>query len=488
MRNAVKLAVGEMGSRIPLMLLELILARLLGPAIYGVWSIVQTFATYGNFLQLGVASSLARREPGLIERGAHDEIRAYRAAAYGLQFMVVGGLVVVILGLSVTVEGVFDAIGGLTMALALLLVILMQQITITTQASAVNEYKFMETSISRLAYAFSFLIVGLIVVRFEPPLLWLTIGWAASLLVALVLLHVITRSVLPLPAIDLVRTVLLLRDGFPFMLQGLLRFGLVSIDKVVVFSVMRPEVVGYYALGSLASSVTGLIGTMISRVSLPTLLRIDERNGGIDLLQVEFERMVSLIQVLNYGALITICFFSPILVHFLLPSYKPATQVIGILAIAGGFTGMAQAMSDVAMSLRVKAAVLVNTSSTMVVQALLLTLAWKLGAGIEGIAVSVLTAMALMSARGSWLAMDAVGIKRCVARRRLCGSAITAVVAVLACLAALELQIESLKSMTDAPIGTLSLNLLVIALISVGMLVAIKRIRQRSDDDREGNE
>lgn len=483
MHNAAKLSLGELGSRVPLIMLELTLARLLGPAVYGVWSIIQTFANYGNFLQLGVASSLARREPGLIERGAKDEIRKYRAAAYGMQLIVVGGVTVVILALSVAVEGVLDAIGGLTTALSLLLVIVVQQITITAQGSAVNEYKFMETSISRLVYAFLFLFLGLIAARFEAPLLPLTLGWAASLLVALVVLSVMARGVLLFPAIDPPRSALLLEDGFPIMLQGLMRFGLVSIDKLAVFFLFRPEIVGYYAIGSLAASITGLLGTMLARVSLPILLRINERTDGNQLLQAEFVRMVTLIHVLTFGALFMVCSFSPILVNFFLPSYEPAMQTIGILAVAGGFSGIAQAMHDVAMSFRVKAAVLMNTLVAIAVQALLLSFAWKLGAGFEGIAASVLIVTALMSVRSHWLAMNAVSLPHAVMRRYFVRSVITSIIAVLVCLAALEFQIASLKQMSDAPIAAVAANIVLMGLISVGMLVAIKLLYRRTDND-----
>lgn len=51
--NAVRHGVGEIGSRVPLVILELLLARLLGPAIYGLWSVVHTVIQYGNFLHFG---------------------------------------------------------------------------------------------------------------------------------------------------------------------------------------------------------------------------------------------------------------------------------------------------------------------------------------------------------------------------------------------------------------------------------------------------
>ena len=273
-QHTLRFAVGEVGSRVPLLVLEVALARLLGPAVYGLWSIIQTYATYGNFLHFGVTSSLARREPILIKLGEREEVRAKRAAAYGFQIVVVA---VVALGI-VTISSVFPSgiasIGGIGIALALLSVILAQQIMITAQASALNEYRILASSVARLAFAFSFLLLGLAVARTEAPILWLTLSWTFALVIALGIFQFLTRGILVRPRIDWHRTLPMLSDGFPIMVQGLLRLGLISVDKIAVYAVARPEEVGYYGIGALGASVTGLFGSMVARVSLPTLLRL----------------------------------------------------------------------------------------------------------------------------------------------------------------------------------------------------------------------
>ncbi|WP_407496735.1 hypothetical protein [Pseudooceanicola sp. MF1-13] len=481
-RNAMRLAVGELGSRLPLLLLEVTLARLLGPAVYGIWSIIQTFATYGNFLHFGVSSSMARREPGLIELGSPSEVLANRAAAYGFQIMVI----VVVAGLLVTISSVhddaFDAIGGLSTALALLVVILAQQFTISTQASALNEYKVIASSIARLVYAFAFLAIGLFVVRFDPPLLWLTLGWAVALALALMLLNVIARGILIFPRLDYSRTISMLRDGFPIMVQGLLRFGLMSVDKIAVFWVARPEAVGFYGIGSLAASVTGLFGSMIARVSLPTLLRLRERTNSPVLMQAEFDRMVGLIQLLTYSALFTVCAVSPLLIHFVLPDYEPAVRAIGILAIAGGFTGLAQAMSDVTMSLGIKAAVLANTVITLLLELLFLGVAWNIDGGIESMAASVLAAMILMSGRSVWLCMRAIGFAHDVARRRLITLTGYATVVMVVCLGVLEIQMICMANLKSDARPAIIFNVLLSLMACLGLIIALKRFRERSEE------
>lgn len=416
-RNAAKLALGEFGSRVPLLVLELMLARAFGPTLYGIWSIIQTFATYGNFLHLGTASSLARREPGLIECGALDELKARRAATYGLQSIVIIVITLIIITVWMVVGDIFVQLGGIATILALLLVIFAQQLTITTQASAINEYKVLPISIARLIYGFTFFFMGLLVIQYQLSLFWLTLLWAGAIFLALGVLNILTGTLFVMPKIDTARTSALIWDGFPIMFQGLLRFGLVSVDKFVVFSAARPDALGYYGLAALSGSISGLTGTMIARVSLPTLLRFKEQQHGEVKLHQEFEKMTCLINFIMFGVVLLICSYFPIFAFTFLKAYMPAVNVVGILVIAGGFAGFAQAMSEVAMSFGVKAKVLTNTLLTLLIQIILLIFAWSLGAKIELIASSVLVAMLFMSVRAYWVAIIAVGLQKALLRR-----------------------------------------------------------------------
>lgn len=479
-KNTLRLAVGEIGSRVPLLVLEVTLARLLGPAVYGLWSIVQTFATYGNFLHFGVSSSLARREPMLIERGEREEVRARRAAAFGFQILVVTIVALALLIAARAFPYLLESVGGVEIALALLCVILVQQITITTQASALNEYRMMASSIARLVFAFAFLFLGLWVARFEAAIFWLTLSWALALIIALAVLQFIARGILVRPRIDWQRTLPMLSDGFPIMLQGLLRFGLMSVDKMAVFAVARPEAVGFYGIGALGASVTGLLGAMVARVSLPTLLRLRARGGADVHMQTEFTRMMRLIQTLTFAAIFVICALSPLLVHFVLPEYDPAVRVIGILAIAGGFTGLAQALSDVSMSFGVKAAVLLNTVFTLLVEVTLLAVAWIAFAKIEAMALAVLCAMFLMCGRAFWLGMRAVGFPKSAAKVGLVNLTLRAIVGVGLCFAVIELQVYCVDRLNTDVVPAMVLNSFLLVLISVSMMVIFLKLRNIS--------
>lgn len=482
-RNTLRFAVGEMGSRVPLLMLELTLARVLGPATYGIWSVVQTLATYGNFLHLGVASSLTRREPGLIAKGQRVELRANRAAAYGFQSLVVAAVVAAYFLLREVLPAVPARLGGFEIGLAVIVVIFAQQITITAQSSALNEYFVSAAAAARLVFAFIFLGLGLLAARTERPILWLTLAWSLALVAGLVMLRALSPGVLTMPALDLRRSRALLVDGFPIMLQGLLRFGLMSIDRLAVFLVASPQALGFYGIGSLGAGVTGLFGAMVARVSLPTILRLRVRSDATPEVVREFDRLLKLIQVLTVAVVLPVCAFSPLFLHLFLPAYKPAVWTIGFLALAGGFTGMGQALNDVAMSLGIKGPVLMTTVSMLLLESILVVVAWFSTRSIEGVAFAVLCTMAILSWRGAWLAFVSLGLSASDGRHRLIVLVAYSVSAAAVCFGALSLQERVIELLSVSLMPVFVFNALTVVVLVGGVRYALKASRWRTESE-----
>lgn len=478
-RNALRFAVGEVGSRLPLLVLEISLARTLGPSIYGVWSVIQTFATYGNFLHFGVSSSLARLEPRLIQTARQSELHANRAATYGFQLLVISVIMLAYVAVGLLVPSIPERIGGLQIGLALMLVVLAQQMTITAQSSALNMYKIGAASVARLVFAFIFLGLGLLSAQTKAPIQWLTLSWSMALAIALGILSFLSPGLLARPTIDLGRTFVLLADGFPIMLQGVLRFALMSMDKLAVFALANPVVVGYYGIGSLAASLTGLSGSIVARVSLPTLLRLRSRSDETKEICLEFDRMLSLIQILTVSVIFPISAFEPLFIHMFLPRYEPAIWTIGILAVVGGFVGLGQALNDITMSLGIKAAVLHNTLITLVMQAFLIALAWTIAGNIEAVAQAVLVSMIFLAGRSSCLCMVAVGFDSRETRQRLITLATRTVLAVVGCLIALGLQNAAIQRLPQSVFPLIIANVILISIFAIGVWCLISRSRIR---------
>jgi hypothetical protein len=184
---------------------------------------------------------------------------------------------------------------------------------------------------------------------------------------------------------------------------------------------------------------------------LPTLLRLDAQNGAKTMMVAEFNRVLLLVQIFSAVTVVSVCVVTPILLHFVLPVYEPAARTIGILTIAGAFTGLVQALNDVSMSFGVKAAVLKSTIAALIIEALLLTIAWQYVGQIEAIAFAVLTTMAGLVLPSLWLASRAAG-QDIVDTKRLVVKIITrAILVAVCCLFVLESQIHVVNKLKSSP-------------------------------------
>ena len=190
--------------------------------------------------------------------------------------------------------------------------------------------------------------------------------------------------------------------------------------------------------------------------------------------------MLQLIQLLTFVAIFSICALSPILVHFVLPAFNPAIRVIGILAIAGGFAGLAQALNDVTMSLGVKKPVLLNTVSTLLVEIIFLALAWAIFGHIEAIALATLSALFLMCGRSLWLGMRAVRFTKNDVRASLLKTSLRAILAVGLCIVVIELQAYCVDRIDSDLVPMLVLNSLILGLIGASMWTLVRKLRGNS--------
>lgn len=398
--NALRHGAGELGSRVPLVVLELILARTLGPVIYGLWSMLQTVILYGNFLHFGVVSSLTRKEPGMHQRGDSGGLAALRSATYGFQIAVV----VLVLAL-VSLAGLIwpslgSRFGGNALFPVLIITILLQQIQITAQASAINSFYVTQNARARVLFSVVFFGLGILASRQEPPLVWLMSAWSGALIASTTTLYISLPSIRARPRLDPAQIRLLLQDGFPIFIQGLLRLLLSNIDKLMVWLLAPAQVLGIYALGTLAAGLTGMFSSIVLRVSLPTLLRLRERDQDGPHIANEVTRTLWFALLASFFAACIAGAFAPLFIHFLLPAYREGYWTTTILACTGSVIGLSQAAADIALSFGVKRLVLSATLLFVPVMPVLIALVW---AATASTVVVALVTLPVFTVYASWL-------------------------------------------------------------------------------------
>lgn len=148
--NIIKYSSGEIISRIPLTLLEMSLVAILSPSLYGAWSLIQSLVSYGNFSHFGIASSLTRKEPGLISKNLFAQIKKYRSNAYASQIIIIIFISLILILWNKIFKNSFELIGGYPSIIFLLITIYLQQLLIVGYSSSINELKIKLVSFLRI--------------------------------------------------------------------------------------------------------------------------------------------------------------------------------------------------------------------------------------------------------------------------------------------------------------------------------------------------
>ena len=388
LKNFFKLGYGELGSRLPLIVLEISIARNLGPFLYGQWSLFYTIIQYGNFIHFGVVSSLARKEPSLIVKEAFETLKDLRSSSFGFQFLIAFFLFLFLLLLHYTDNSLFQDY-QIGIVLLLLVTIFAQQINLTIQVSALNQYKFNLISRCRLIFAFSFLVLGLIACFTENPIEFLILSWSISILFSLVYFFSKEPSYFPKPKINFPLIKLLLYDGSPIFFQGILRLGMTNIDRLILWYFSDSESVGIYSIGMFAGSLIYMVSTLVGKVSLPDLLRKKEI-ATLDILKNSTKSTFKLSVFIGSSLFLIIVFCSPIVIIFFMEQYKKAIFPIFLLSSSSIFLSQSQLASEVLLSFGIKTKVVFASILSLIISVFLTSLVYLAYEDISAVAFIIL--------------------------------------------------------------------------------------------------
>lgn len=412
-------AVGEVGSRIPLTIVELLFAKALGPVQYGLWSIVQTIVAHGNFLHLGAVSSLSRKEPSLRVANDLDSIRKMRAATYGFQYGFSALIFALICGfVFFSSEENRPAITSLLPAV--IVTVALQQVLMTSQSCVINEQKFVAQSASRLLYGIVFLLVGVSLISLCAPGVKLVIlAWDVALLSAIAMLFWATPSIRILPRIDLATTVYLIRDGSPILLQGLMRTSMSNLDRIIIWILADGFSLGIYALGALGGTTCLLLGSLVSRISLPDFLQSRARGDENGVLSSKLENVFSLGSALGFCGALGICCFTPAILGVFIPSYGGHEVVFAALGMAGATASISQIAADISLSLGYKKRVIGTTFVCLLALGMVVSSVWSLTLRIEFVAIATVPLLFVYALVMVGLTYNAIGFSRRESRLRI---------------------------------------------------------------------
>jgi O-antigen/teichoic acid export membrane protein len=366
-----------------------LVARFLGPSLYGLRTVFGLVVDYEYFSHLGTFDAARREVPYL--RGNRDDEKAQTILnnVFGINLLysliVLGAMVVAAVIMRtenfqrvyidfVLFLGVYCVLGKVNAFYTIKLTV-DKRSNVLSRARLIDGFTYALFCIS-LTYLFSMrgLFVGLLI----------------SSLVVAIYMYANIREIPPLqmsPGI----IIGLLKIGFPIMVIGLMFIVMRSVDRIIIASLLNREMLGYFAIGTIVSGfVYATIGDIARVIFAP---RIMERLGETGDTQ----------SIKNYFIEPTIiaAYFTPYIagplflgmhipIRYFLPEYMPALSVVRILVLGAFFISIVMMPAMICVAINKQVNVVLLFSAAISIDAILSCLLIHFGWGISGVAVGTL--------------------------------------------------------------------------------------------------
>jgi O-antigen/teichoic acid export membrane protein len=360
-----------------------IVARVLGPAAFGVFSALMLLMNYSQYLHFGLLTAMIKKVPYFAGRKQHRKVDKIKNVAFTGSLLVIA---VVSLCLFIATFFLKDMSASTINSVRIVsVVMILQQVYFFYQNFFMVAKRFTTISKSMLVYSASyFVILLLLIFRFGLE------GVFTTLLLShiLVISYFIKKGGLVFRLdLDVKNALKLAMIGFPFLMFFVLNIILMSVDRLLILKFLDNSQLGYYSVGFMILEVVILVPLVINYITLPHLLnRYGEKRDTKHLKSLLFQPLA----ILSYALAITIGFvfvLAPFAIFYLLPQYLASILVLKILLIATFFNSVGGAATNFLVTVNRERKILFLQLGAIVLMALLGYTAIQRGFGIIGVAV-----------------------------------------------------------------------------------------------------
>jgi len=382
-RQVVQLSTANITVQVTRFIKNFLLARLLGPQLFGLWNGLQVLLVYGVNAHLGVLHAMNREVPLRRGRGQREAIPAL--ARVSLTFTMMATLALAVVLVLISISPLVDGLEAVALRL-LAAVLLAQQLYQFFQFWLRADDQFALLSRTLVVSAVIELAVTVAWVYYAG-FLGIFYGFLAGALVAVVLC---LRAVNPaFWRLDFNFSLIpqLVRLGFPMMIIGLSYSLMTTLDRVLIINFLGAEQLGYYALGPLVLAALTYLPATINQVIYP---KLGERYGATGEVRSVTGYVIRPTVITAYlmafvlgGAYLGL----PLLLH-LLPKYNAGLPAARILFAGFYFLSLVGASANLLVTINRQMQYLVTLCAAIALGLLLNFAAIFAGWGIAGIAAT----------------------------------------------------------------------------------------------------
>ncbi|MBC8185516.1 oligosaccharide flippase family protein [candidate division KSB1 bacterium] len=358
------------------------IARILGPTLYGLWSVFHTAIALGAHLGLGTSQAMRREVP--FNKGKNkqqDNITIFQNS-FTFQLLVSLSVCVILLALSQT-----NLIGDLKTEFRLLGFVLILNNTFFFLTNKLNgEKKIYSYAVFSLLYSLMNTLFGISLIfccKINGLFIGMIISHAILLSASLKKRYLYVGFQIKLKVIKE-----LIKIGFPIMILNLSSVLMKQIDKLLVFTFLGRTMAGYYGLAAFISILVQNIPNSISNVLFPRMMQKYGRTNRKEDIENYFLQPITIIANSMPIILGMVFIFSDAVILMILPKYAPALTIIKILILSLFFTSILRVPTDILILFNKQKRVMYIQIAFLILGGLFDYIAIREGFGIEGVALA----------------------------------------------------------------------------------------------------
>ena len=363
------------------------IARLLGPALYGYWSIIKSFLITGFFLNMGMTNGMLREVP--FYRGQDDVDQVYLLQQSTLTWNVLLSLLVALAAICLTTFTDLTTTYVLEMRLAGVAYVLnVIHLFVTSKQRSENNIRLLSNY--TIAYSILNTIFGLAFLFFYQ-ISGILLGMLITNLLLLAYL-VKTKNLSLRFKLDFKVIKRLIKIGFPILIIGMAIMLMNHIDKLIVFMMLGGTMTGYYGIATFISSIVNSIPLSVSSVIMPKMMYTYGKTQNRREIEKYYLKPIVILTGFIPIILGIIYINIPLPIIYLLPMYEPAIDVLRILTLGVYFSSIIGVPANIIVALRKQSILMWLILSTLVSGAILDVGIISMGFGLRGVAVCTVLA------------------------------------------------------------------------------------------------
>lgn len=381
-RDATALSVTLYLSQALYMVRGFIIAHVLGPSAYGVWSIFRIFLSSAPYFGLGVQQAMTREIPLSMGEGDEKKVPVITQTSLFWNILITSCVTVIAFILSFTS---FIKEYNTEVRLAGF-VFMLNAVYLFIKSKLMGEKNFV--LLSKFIFSYSvlntFFVLGLLFfLRVQGILLGMMISQLILLVVIVFKGHLSFHLMID-------RRVLwnLINIGFPIMILSSIFFLMRNIDKFIVIAMLGKTMAGYYGLAAFISSMVSYISYSISTVLLPRMMYKYGKTGDPKNIEMYFTKPMIILTGFIPIILGIIYINIDIVVKLFLPQYLPSITVLHILIVSLFFSTIWGIPTNLLIALNKQKMFMYITAVVLLCSIFLDIVIIRMGFGMNGVAIS----------------------------------------------------------------------------------------------------